>query len=106
MPDDLVNLTIDGVAVSVPKGTLVIEAAKQAGVLVPHYCYHPGLAGARGCRLCPGGIEKAPKLQNARATPGAGSMVRRHPSAPGKNSRMGGVQLLLLQYPTRHSHLR
>src|SRR6266536_2751626 len=42
MPDDLINLTIDGVPLSVPKGMLVIEAAKQAGVLVPHYCYQPG----------------------------------------------------------------
>ncbi|HMA40161.1 MAG TPA: 2Fe-2S iron-sulfur cluster-binding protein, partial [Gemmatimonadales bacterium] len=69
MPDQLVNLTIDGVPVSVPPGTLVIEAAKQAGVLVPHYCYHPGLpAGyqlsipaAGVCRMCLVKIEKTPK---------------------------------------------
>src|SRR5207245_6422624 len=41
MADGMINLTIDGAPVSVPPGTLVIEAAKQAGVLVPHYCYHP-----------------------------------------------------------------
>ena len=52
MADDLISLTIDGVPVSVPKGTLVIEAAKQTGVLVPHYCYHPGLPVAGVCRMC------------------------------------------------------
>ena len=43
MAEGMITLTIDGAPVSVPPGTLVIEAAKQAGVLVPHYCYHPGL---------------------------------------------------------------
>ena len=38
MADELVNVIIDGVPVAVPKGTAIIEAAKQAGVLVPHYC--------------------------------------------------------------------
>jgi NADH-quinone oxidoreductase subunit G len=38
---ELVTCTIDGLEVSVPKGTTILEAAKQAGVLVPHYCYHP-----------------------------------------------------------------
>ena len=36
MADAVVNLTIDDVAIGVPAGTLLIEAAKQAGVLVPH----------------------------------------------------------------------
>ena len=44
MSQELVSLTIDGVAVSVPKGMPIIEAAKQAGVLIPHYCYHPSLS--------------------------------------------------------------
>ena len=65
MPDELINLIIDGTSVSVPKGTLVIEAAKQTGVLVPHYCYHPGLAVAGVCRMCLVEVEKTPKLQIA-----------------------------------------
>ena len=36
-----VNLTIDGVAVSVPKGTLVIRAAEEIGVQIPRFCDHP-----------------------------------------------------------------
>ena len=38
------KLTIDGVELEVAAGTSVLEAAKQAGVEVPHYCYHPGLS--------------------------------------------------------------
>ena len=36
---ELVTLTIDGKSARVPKGTLVIEAARQVGVMVPHFCY-------------------------------------------------------------------
>ncbi len=47
-----VQLTIDGVDVTVPKGTTVIEAAKQIGVHIPHFCYHPGLPVDGNCRMC------------------------------------------------------
>ena len=99
MADDLVNLTIDGVPLSVPKGTLVIEAAKQAGVLVPHYCYHPGLPVAGVCRMCLVEIEKAPKLQIACATQVAEGMVVRTQSAPAKRGRTGVLELLLINHP-------
>ena len=33
MAEDLVELTIDGIPIAVPKGTLIVEAAKQAGVV-------------------------------------------------------------------------
>ena len=68
MADELVNVTIDGMPVSVPKGTSILEAAKQAGVLVPHYCYHPSLPVAGVCRMCLVEVEKAPKLMPACAT--------------------------------------
>ena len=44
MADNTVTLTIDGQEVTVPKGTTLLEAAKQAGKDVPHYCYHPGMS--------------------------------------------------------------
>src|SRR2546428_11883132 len=99
MPDQLINLTIDGAPVSVPKGTLVIEAAKQAGGLVPHYCYHPGLAVAGVCRMCPGEVEKAPKLPIACAIPVAEGVGVRTQSEPAKHGRMGGLALLLINHP-------
>ncbi len=99
MPAELIHLTIDGVPVSAPKGTLVIEAAKQAGVLVPHYCYHPGLPVAGVCRMCLVKVEKAPKLQIACATAVAEGMVvdTQHPEA--KSARMGVLELLLINHP-------
>ena len=51
-----VTLTINGQAVTVEKGTLLIEAAKQAGVDVPHFCYHPKLKPDANCRMSPGSL--------------------------------------------------
>ena len=99
MADELINLMIDGVPVSVTKGTLVIEAAKQAGVLVPHYCYHPGLPVAGVCRMCLVEIEKAPKLQIACATQVAEGMVVKTQTAPAKDARQGVLELLLVNHP-------
>jgi len=99
MADALVNLTIDDQPVSVPKGTLVIEAAKQVGVLVPHYCYHPGLPIAGVCRMCLVEIEKAPKLQVACSTPVAEGMVVHTQTAPAKSGRQGVLELLLINHP-------
>ena len=41
MADNLVPITIDGQPLEVPRGTLVVEAARQIGVEIPVYCYHP-----------------------------------------------------------------
>ena len=51
MPDTF-KLSIDGKEVVAPKGTNLIEAAKLAGIEVPHYCYHPKLAVVGNCRMC------------------------------------------------------
>jgi NADH-quinone oxidoreductase subunit G len=55
-----VSLTIEGQLVDVPAGTSILEAARLAGVLVPHYCYHPGLPIAGNCRMCLVEVEKSP----------------------------------------------
>ena len=49
---EMVNLTVDGVAVSVPKNTLVIRAAEQIGVEIPRFCDHPLLEPVGACRQC------------------------------------------------------
>ena len=48
----LVNVIVDEIPVQVPPGSNVIEAAKKAGVEIPHYCYHPRLPIAGNCRMC------------------------------------------------------
>ncbi len=49
---ELVNVTIDGVEVQVPKGTLIVEAAKRAGTEIPVFCYHSKLDPVGMCRMC------------------------------------------------------
>src|SRR5208337_3778157 len=51
-PADLITVTIDGREIAVPKGTNMIEAARLAGIDVPHFCYHPKLSVAGNCRMC------------------------------------------------------
>ncbi len=95
-----VSLTIDGVQVTVPAGTMILEAAKQAGVLIPHYCYHPGLPIAGVCRMCLVEIEGAPKLQIGCATPVAdGQTVLVNQSEQAKRARQGVLEFLLINHP-------
>jgi len=95
----MVNLTIEGRAVSVPDGTTILEAAKVAGVLVPHYCYHPGLPVAGVCRMCLVEVEKMPKLAPSCATNvGEGQVVHVH-SEKALEARKGVLELLLINHP-------
>ncbi|GBD33314.1 NADH-quinone oxidoreductase subunit G [bacterium HR33] len=95
----LVSLTIEGVEVSVPQGTLLIEAAKQAGVVIPHYCYHPGLPVAGVCRMCLVEIEGMPKLQIACATQVAQGQVVKVMSEQALAARRSVLEFLLINHP-------
>ncbi len=99
MADELVNVTIDEVQVAVPKGTTIIEAAKQAGVLIPHYCYHPSLPSPALCRMCLVEVEKAPKLMPACVTTVAEGQVVHVDSANAKQARQGVLEFLLINHP-------
>jgi len=94
-----VTVTIDGAQVSVPKGTSIIEAAKQAGVLIPHYCYHPSLPSPAVCRMCLVEVEKAPKLMPACVTTVTEGQVVHVNSAPAKQAREGVLEFLLANHP-------
>lgn len=50
--NDLVTLTIDGIEVTVPKGTLVVDAAKRLDINIPVFCYHPKMEPVGMCRMC------------------------------------------------------
>jgi NADH-quinone oxidoreductase subunit G len=99
MADELVTVTIDGAPVQVPKGTTIIEAAKQAGVLVPHYCYHPSLPSPAVCRMCLVEVEKAPKLLPACVTTVADGQVVHVSSGKAKEARKGVLEFLLINHP-------
>src|SRR5207244_1211195 len=98
MPD-LVCLTVEGRNVSVPAGTSILEAAKTAGILVPHYCYHPGLPVAGVCRMCLVDVEKAPKLAPSCATAVAEGQVVHVHSEKALEARKGVLEMLLINHP-------
>ena len=52
MSEELVRLKIDDIDVRVPKGTLVVDAAKQAGIEIPVFCHHPKIESVGMCRMC------------------------------------------------------
>jgi NADH-quinone oxidoreductase subunit G len=95
----MVKLTIEGRTVSVPDGTSILEAAKLAGVLVPHYCYHPGLPVAGVCRMCLVEVEKAPKLAPSCATAVAEGQVVHVHSPKALEARKGVLEMLLINHP-------
>lgn len=95
----MVNLTIEGRQVSVPEGTTILEAAKTAGVLIPHYCYHPGLPVAGVCRMCLVEVEKAPKLAPSCATTVAEGQVVRVHTDKALDARKGVLEMLLINHP-------
>ena len=81
MTDDLVTLTINDREVAVPRGTLLVEAAKKIGIEIPIFCYHPKLKPVGACRMCLVEIEKMPRLQTACTTPVVDGMVA-HSTSP------------------------
>src|ERR1051325_9144560 len=99
MADDLVTVTIEGIQIAVPKGTMIIEAAKQAGVLVPHYCYHPALPAPAVCRMCLVEVEKQPKLAPACVTAVADGQVVHVESEKAKAARQSVLEFLLINHP-------
>jgi NADH-quinone oxidoreductase subunit G len=95
----MVNLTIEGRPVSVAEGTTILEAAKTAGILIPHYCYHPGLPVAGVCRMCLVEVEKAPKLAPSCATTVAEGQVVHVHSDKSLDARKGVLEMLLINHP-------
>ena len=107
---DLVTLTIDGLEVSVPKGTLVIRAAEEIGIQVPRFCDHPLLDPVGACRQClvevatpgpDGQLRPMPKPQTSCtlvATPGM-QVRTQHTSPVADKAQHGIMEFLLINHP-------
>ena len=96
---DPVKVTINGQEVITEKGKTVIQAAADAGIAIPHYCYHPKLSIAGNCRMCLVEIEKMPKLQiacNTLATEGM-SVLTQSPKVLAV--RKAVMEFLLVNHP-------
>ena len=96
---ETVRLTIDGTTIAVPKGTLVIEAARRVGVMIPHFCYHPKLKPDANCRMCLVEIEKMPKLQTACSTPVAEGMSVRTATTVVDDAHKSVLEFILANHP-------
>jgi NADH-quinone oxidoreductase subunit G len=96
---ETVTLTIDGQQVTVAKGKTVLQAAVEAGISVPYYCYHPGISIDGSCRVCVVKIEKMPKLQTSCSTVCTDGMVVSTRDAETVAARAGVFEFLLLNHP-------
>ena len=107
---DLINLTIDGVAVAVPKGTLVIRAAEQIGIQIPRFCDHPLLEPVGACRQClvevatpgpDGTLRPMPKpMTSCTTTASEGMQVKtQQTSAMADKAQQGQMEFLLINHP-------
>ncbi|TMB76046.1 MAG: NADH-quinone oxidoreductase subunit NuoG, partial [Chloroflexi bacterium] len=98
--DELVHLTIDDIPVAVPPGTLVWAAAREAGIEVPIYCYHPKMPPLGACRMCFVEIEKMPKPpQTACTTPVSEGMIVHTKTEKVLKARRGTLEFLLINHP-------
>ena len=105
--EDLVTITIDGIEVSVPKGTLVIRAAELIGIEIPRFCDHPLLDPVGACRQC---MVEIPDMGNGRGfpKPQASCTITVMPgmkvetqqtSARAEKAQKGVMELLLINHP-------
>ncbi|MBB4894472.1 NADH-quinone oxidoreductase subunit G [Streptomyces olivoverticillatus] len=100
-PDDLVSVTIDGIAVSVPKGTLVIRAAELLGIEIPRFCDHPLLDPVGACRQCIVEVEGQRKpMASCTITCTDGMVVKTQLTSPvAEKAQRGVMELLLINHP-------
>ena len=107
---ETVELTIDGVEVSVPKDTLIIRAAEQVGIEIPRFCDHPGLDPVGACRQClvevampdrEGNVKPMPKPQaSCTMTVAPGMEVKTQLTSPvADKAQQGVMELLLVNHP-------
>ena len=96
---DTVTLTIDGRQVIVEKGKTVLQAAIEAGISVPYYCYHPGISVDGSCRVCIVKIEKMPKLQTSCSMVCTEGMVVSTRDPEVVAARAGVFEFLLVNHP-------
>lgn len=96
---DMINIEVDGQALQVPKGAMIIEATDKAGIDIPRFCYHKKLSIAANCRMCLVDVEKAPKPLPACATPVMDGMKVYTESRRARDAQQGVMEFLLINHP-------
>src|SRR6478736_1702178 len=99
---DLVTLTIDGLEVSVPKGTLIIRAAELLGIQIPRFCDHPLLDPVGACRQCLVVVEGGPPkpVASCTTTVAPDMVVKTQLTSPvADKAQQGTMEMLLINHP-------
>lgn len=91
--------TINGKTIEVKPGTTIIQAFKEAGEEIAHYCWHPALSIAGVCRLCMVDIKGQPKLQIACNTVVTDGMEVTNNSEKAKEAVRWGMDFHLINHP-------
>jgi NADH-quinone oxidoreductase subunit G len=96
----MVTLTIDGLEVTAPENSMLVDAAKHGDVEIPVFCYEPKLGAPVGaCRMCLVEIEGIPKLQTGCSTPVKDGMVVHTQTDRVKQAQEAVVEFLLVNHP-------
>ena len=99
MSGEQINLTIDGQALTVPKGTTVYTAALKLGIQIPIFCYQDRMPPFGACRMCLVEVEKIPKLQASCVLEATEGMVVKTQSQVAVDGRKGIIEFLLINHP-------
>lgn len=96
---DTVTFTLNGREVTTRKGMTIFQAAREAGVAIPHLCYHPKLSIIGSCRMCVVEVEGARNLPASCSTPATDGMVVSTDSERVIRARQVMLHLLLANHP-------
>lgn len=96
---ETVQMTIDGISVTVPKTATILEAAQAQGLKIPTLCYHPELRPAGACRVCMVEVEGARTLVASCIYPVSEGLVVHTNTAKVREARKTVVELLLANHP-------
>jgi NADH-quinone oxidoreductase subunit G len=100
-PVEMINAVIDGIAISVPKDTLIIRAAELVGIQVPRFCDHPLLDPIGACRQCIVEVEGQRKpVASCTVTVTEGMVIKTQlTSSVAEKAQVGNLEFLLLNHP-------
>ncbi len=93
------RIVIDGKEIEFTQGQTIIEAARNNGITIPHFCWHPKLTVSGNCRVCLVEVEKMPKLMIACGTLAAEGMVVHTASENALSARNAVMEFLLINHP-------
>ncbi len=95
----MVTIEIDGKTIHAEDGVMLIEAADEAGINIPRFCYHKKLSIAASCRMCLVEVEKAGKPLPACSTPVTDGMTVYTRSDKAISAQQGVMEFLLINHP-------